>query len=44
MTLNETGGIRRRQIVPNLVGNDKEFGIYSKCNEKILKGLGREIA
>lgn len=43
MTLNETGGIRRRQIVPNLVGN-KEFGIYSKCNEKILKGLGREIA
>lgn len=29
--------------MPNLVGCD-EFGTHSKCDEKLLKGLGNLIA
>lgn len=29
--------------MPNLVGCD-EFGIYSKCNEKLLEGSGKGVA
>ena len=43
MILEEIQGIGKRWIVLNLVGCDQELGIYSECDEKLRKGLGKGI-